>query len=84
MTYAKAIGGGLAVLVAFIVGEVWIELPEPVTAALATVLTAGVVAIIKNREKPVRNDEAGHSVIELLFALILVVLLVWLLAYLLP
>jgi hypothetical protein len=51
MEYAKAWAGGAAVLISFIVGEVWIQLPEPVTGALATVITGAVVFVVKNRKK---------------------------------
>lgn len=49
LEYAKAWAGALAVLVAFVVGEVWIELPESVTAALATLFTGAVVWAVRNR-----------------------------------
>lgn len=47
--YAKAWAGAAAALIAFVVGEVWIELPEPVTGALATVITGAVVWAVRNR-----------------------------------
>jgi hypothetical protein len=51
MEYAKAWAGGAAVLISFVVGQVWIELPESITAALATVLTGAVIAVVKNKKK---------------------------------
>lgn len=50
MEYAKAIAGAAAVIVSFVVGEIWIDLPDAVTLALATVLTPAAVAITKNKQ----------------------------------
>ena len=73
MEYAKAWAGGAAVLISFIVGQVWIELPESITAALATVLTGAVVFVVKNKKKPAPvKGEAGLSFIEVILVLLVV------------
>lgn len=50
MKYAKAYAGAAAVVLTFLVGEVGLELPEEVTASIATLLVPLVVAIIPNKE----------------------------------
>jgi hypothetical protein len=77
MEYAKAWSAALAVLVSFIVGEVWIELPEAVTLALGTVITGAVVARVGNKQ-PAAGSESGQSVVEALLVvfLALVILIV--------
>jgi hypothetical protein len=76
MEYAKAWSAALAVLVSFIVGEVWIELPEAVTLALGTVITGAVVARVRNKQPA--GSESGQSVVEALLVvfLALVILIV--------
>jgi hypothetical protein len=76
MEYAKAWSAALAVLVSFIVGEVWIDLPEAVTLALGTVITGAVVARVGNKQPA--GSESGQSVVEALLVvfLALVILIV--------
>jgi hypothetical protein len=52
MEYAKAYSAALALLITFLVGEVWIDLPETVTGAIATLFVPVVVWAVPNRKSP--------------------------------
>lgn len=50
MKYAKAYASAAAVVISFIVGELWIELPPEITGCIAVLLVPLVVAYIPNKE----------------------------------
>jgi hypothetical protein len=49
MEYAKAWAAAAALVLSFVVGEVLIDLPETVTAAVAVLITPLVVKYVPNR-----------------------------------
>jgi hypothetical protein len=49
MTSAKAIAGAITALVVFLVSHFGLDLPPEITAALETLVTAGVVYWIPNK-----------------------------------
>lgn len=53
MKYAKALAGAATALVVFVAAEAGLDLPEEVTAALTTLFTAAVVALVPNTDPEV-------------------------------
>jgi hypothetical protein len=61
MKYAKAYAGALTVLVSFLVLQVGLELPDEVTGAITVLLTPVVVALVPNKQEPVRTRPLPDS-----------------------
>jgi hypothetical protein len=50
VTTAKAIAGAVTALAVFLIAHLGLEFPVEVTAALETLVTAGVVYLVPNKE----------------------------------